>query len=97
MSWLNRKVPSEVLDLGSNYNYGQTFSSTRAMSPELLRSLFQWSDDKEEVNDYASSANVSSGQTWIVSVNIVDNNHNDDLCRRMEAQEHFQSSASNSG
>jgi len=57
------------------------------MSPELLRSLFQWSDDEEEANDYASFATVSSEQIGIMSVNMTDDNHDNDLHRRMEAQE----------
>jgi len=56
------------------------------MSPEPLKSLFQWSDDKGEASGYASSAMVSSVQTDRVSANMADNN-NDDLRRRMEAQE----------
>jgi len=69
------------------YNYGQPFSSTWAMSPEPLRSLFQWSDDGEEASDYAFSATISSEQTGIVLVNMADNKHNDDLRRYMETQE----------
>ena len=56
------------------------------MLPEPLRSLFQWSDDEEEVSGYASSATVSSEQTGIMSVNMADNNHDDDLRRCMKAQ-----------
>jgi len=57
------------------------------MSPEPLRSFFKWSDDEEEASDYAFSAIVSSEQTWIVSVNIADNNHDNDLYWCMESQE----------
>jgi len=57
------------------------------MSPNLLKSLFQWSDDEGgEASWYTSSATVSSVQTGSVSANMVDNN-NDDLRQRMEAQE----------
>ena len=56
------------------------------MSPEPLKSLFQWSDDEGEASGYTSSATVSSVQTGRVSVNMIDNN-NDDLRRWMEAQE----------
>ena len=59
------------------------------MSSEPLRSLIQWSGDEGEAIGYASYATVSSEKTGIVSVNMADNNRNDDLCRRMEAQEHF--------
>jgi len=41
------------------YNYGQP-SSSGAMSPESLRYLFQWSDDKGEASGCASSAIISS-------------------------------------
>jgi len=58
-----------------SYNYGQPFSFTRAMSLELLRSLFQWSDDEEEASGYASSAIVSSEQIGTVSANMADDNH----------------------
>ena len=47
--------------------------------------MFQWSDDEEEASGYASSSTVSSIQTRSASVNIVYNN--DDLYRRMDAQE----------
>jgi len=56
------------------------------ISPEPLKSLFQWSDDDGEASGYASSATVSSAQTGRVSVHMA-NNKNDDLRRRMEAQE----------
>ena len=56
------------------------------MSPELLKSLIQWSNDEGKASGYASSVTVSSVQTGRVSVHIADNS-NDDLCRRMEAQE----------
>ena len=51
-----------------------------------MRRLFQWSDEEEEDSGYASSATVSSVQTGSVSVYMADNG-NDDLRRRMEAQE----------
>jgi len=57
------------------------------MLSKPLRSLFQWSDDEEEASSYASSTTVSSEQTWIVSVNMADNNHVNDLHQHMEAQE----------
>ena len=69
------------------YNYRQPSSSTGAMLSKLLRSLFQWSDDEEEANVYASFVTVSSEQTGFVSVNIADNNHDNDFHQRMEAQE----------
>jgi len=50
-----------------------------------LRNLFQWSDD-EKASGYASSATISSVRTGLVSANMADNN-NDDLRRRIEAQE----------
>jgi len=56
------------------------------ISPEPLKSLFQWSDDEGEASGYASLATVSSIQTGRVSVHMADNG-NDDLRRRMEAQE----------
>ena len=56
------------------------------ISPELLKSLFQWSDDEGEASGYASSAMICSVQTGIISMHMADND-NDDLCRRMEAQE----------
>jgi len=56
------------------------------ISPEPFKSLFQWSDDEEEASRYASSTMVSSVQTGRVSVHMADNS-NDDLRRRMEAQE----------
>ena len=57
------------------------------MSSEPLRILFQWSDDEEEAIGYASSATVCLEHTGIVSVNMVDNNHDNDLHQRIEAQE----------
>jgi len=62
------------------YNYGQP-SSSRAMSPELLRSLFQWSDNEGETSGYASSATISSEQMGIMFVNMADNNLDENLCR----------------
>jgi len=56
------------------------------MSPETLKSLFQWSDDEGEASGYASSTTVSSLQKSRISANMADSS-NDDLCRRMEAQE----------
>ena len=52
-----------------------------------LRSLFQLSDDEEETSVYASFVTVSSEQTGTVSANMADNNYDNDLHRRMEAQE----------
>jgi len=68
------------------YNYEQPSSSIEVISPESLKSLFQWSDDEGEASGYASSATVSSVRTGRVLVHMVDNG-NDDLCRRMEPQE----------
>ena len=68
------------------YNYEQPSSSSGVISPEPLKSLFQWSDDEGEVSRYASSATVSSAQTGRVSMHMADN-CNDDLRRWMEAQE----------
>ena len=56
------------------------------MSPEPLKSLFQWSNDEDEASGYASSATVSSVQTSRVSANMADNN-NDVLRQQMKAQE----------
>jgi len=56
------------------------------VSPAPLRNLFQWSDYEEEASGYASSATISSVRTELVSANVADNN-DDDLRRRMEAQE----------
>jgi len=56
------------------------------ISPKPLKSLFQWSVDEEEASGYASSATVSPVQTGRVSANMADNS-NDDLRRRIEAQE----------
>jgi len=58
------------------YKYEQPSSSTGVVSPESLKSLFQWSDDEGEASGYASSATVSSVQTG--RANMADNN-NDDL------------------
>ena len=57
------------------------------MLPEPLRRQFQWSDDEEEASGYASSATINSVQERFVSANMVDNNNDDDLRHRMEAQE----------
>ena len=57
------------------------------MSPKLLISLFQWSDDEREANGYAFSATISSGQTGMMLVNMTDNNYDEDLHWCMEAQE----------
>jgi len=48
--------------------------------------LFEWSDEEEEDSGYASSATVSSIRTDSASVHMADND-NDDLRRRLEAQE----------
>ena len=69
------------------YNYEQSSSFTRAMSLEPLRSFFQWSDDEGKTSGYAFSATISSKQTWVLSVNMADNNHDEDFHRCMEAQE----------
>ena len=50
------------------------------MSPEPLKSLYQWSDDEGESSGYASSATVSSVQTGKVLANMADIS-NDDLRR----------------
>jgi len=55
------------------------------MSPEPLKSIYQWSDEGV-ASRYTSLATVSSVQTGRVSVNMADNS-NDDLRQRMEAQE----------
>jgi hypothetical protein len=47
--------------------------------------MFQWSNDEEEGSDYVSSSTVSSIRTRSASVNMAD--CNDDLRRRMDAQE----------
>ena len=57
------------------------------MSPELLRHLFQWSDDEGETSGYASSTTISSVQTGFVSANMVDDNNDDYLRRHIEAHE----------
>ena len=69
------------------YYYGQPSSSTRAILSKPLKSFFQWSDDEEEANNYASSIIVSLEQTWTVSANMSYNNHDNNLHRYMEAQE----------
>ena len=51
-----------------------------------MKGLVQWSDEEDEDSGHASSATVSSVQTDRVSVNMADNG-NDDLRRRLEAQE----------
>ena len=68
------------------YNYGQP-SSSEAIFPKPLRYQFQWSDDEEEASVYASSATISSVQASFVSANMADNNNDDVLRHRMEAQE----------
>ena len=68
------------------HNYEHPSSSTGVMSPELLRSLFQWSHEEGEASGYASFVIVSSIQTRLISASIADNNNNDDLHRRFEAQ-----------
>jgi len=68
------------------YSYEQSSSSTRVTSPEPMRRLFQWSDEEEKDSGYASSATVSSIRIDKVSVHMADNG-NDDLRRRLEAQE----------
>ena len=67
-------------------NYEQPSSSTIVISPEPLKSLFQWSGDEGEASGYASSATISSVRMGKVSVHMADND-NDDLRRRMKAQE----------
>jgi len=57
------------------------------MLPEPLRHQFQWSDDEEEASGYASSTTISSVQARFVLANMADNNNDDDLRHRMEAQE----------
>ena len=51
-----------------------------------MKGLFQWSDEEDEDSGYASSATVSLVRTDRVSVNMTDND-NDDLRRRLKAQE----------
>ena len=51
-----------------------------------MKGLFQWSDEEDEDSGYASSATISSVRTYRVSVNMADNG-NDDIRRRLEAQE----------
>ena len=72
--------------VGIPYNYRQPSSSTGVVSPTPLRNLFQWSDDEEKASEYASSATISLVRTGLVSANMADNN-DDDLCRRIKAQE----------
>ena len=69
------------------FNYEQFSLSGGAISPRSLRHLFQWSDDEEEVSGYASFSTISFVQTGFVSANMADNNNDDDLRHRMEAQE----------
>jgi len=57
------------------------------MLPKLLRHQFQWSDDEEEASVYASYATISSVQVRFVSANKADNNNDDNLRHRMDAQE----------
>ena len=59
---------------------------SQGLSLAPLRNLFQWFDDDEEVSGYTSSATISSVRTGLVSANKADNN-DDDLRRRVEAQE----------
>jgi len=67
------------------YDYGQSPSSTGAISPTPSIGHFQWSNDKK-ASGYPSSATISSVQTGLLSANKADNN-DDDLHRQMEAQE----------
>ena len=60
------------------YNYEQSCSATGVISLELLKSLFQWSDDEGKASGYAFSVTIRSVQTSRVSANMADNN-NDDL------------------
>ena len=69
-----------------SYSYEQSSSSTAVTSPEPMKGLFQWSDEEDEDSGYASSATVSSVRTDRVLVNMADNG-NDDLHRRLKAQE----------
>ena len=68
------------------YSYEQPSSSTVVTSPEPKRRSVQWPDEEDEDSGYASSATVSSVRTDRASVNMADN-ANDDLRRRLEAQE----------
>ena len=68
------------------YSYEQPSSLTAATSPEPMKGLVQWSGEEDEDSGYASSATVSSMRTDRVSVNMAENG-NDDLRRRLEAQE----------
>ena len=67
------------------YNYEQPSSSTDLTALQPRRSP-QSSDGEDEDSGYASSATVSSVRTDKASVNMADN-ANDDLRRRLEAQE----------
>jgi len=66
--------------------YGQP-SSSKDILPELLEHQFQWSNEEEEASGYASSATISIVQARFISANMADNNNDDDLRHRMEAQE----------
>ena len=46
-----------------------------------------WPEDEEEASSYAFSVTVKLEQTWIVSINMAENNHDNDIHQRMEAQE----------
>jgi len=61
------------------YDYEQPSSSAKVLSPEPLKSLFQWSDEEGEASSYASSATVSLVQAVKASAHM-DDNSNDDLC-----------------
>jgi len=52
-----------------------------------MKGLVQWFDEKDEDSGYASSTTVNSVRTDRVLVNMADNS-NDDVRRRLEAQEH---------
>ena len=69
------------------YDYGQPSAFTWAISQEPLRSFFQWSDEEGEASGYTSSVTVNSVQMGFVSVNMADNNSDDDLRRQIEAQD----------
>jgi len=49
--------------------------------------MFQWSHEEEEGSNYASSSTISSIQIGFASANMLDNNNDNDLHDRMEAQE----------
>ena len=68
------------------YTYEQSSSSVAVASPQPKRGSVQWSDEEDEDSGYASSTTVSSVRTDRASVNMADN-ANDDLRRRLEAQE----------